>query len=538
MSKSVIFHDDARNRVLAGVNTLANAVKVTLGPRGRNVIIERGFGAPQVANSGVIVAKEIVVDDPFENMGAQMVREVASRTSDVAGDGTTTATTLAQAMVFEGMKHVTAGMNPMDIKRGIDLAVKALVDEIKRSAQPCATSKEIAQVAAISANNDMSIGSLIAEAMDKVGKDGAVTVEDGSGLASELEVVEGLKFDRGYLSPYFINTAEKRAAILEDAYVLVCDRKISGIHELLSLLEAVVKQGKSLLVIAEDLEGEALATLVVNSIRGVFKVCAVRAPGFGDKRKAMLQDIALLTGATVIAEEMGTTLERATLEQLGRARRVEVEKDDTTIVGGQGDPARIAERVAALRKEIDETKVQYDKDQLADRLAKLSGGVAVIKVGAATESEMKERKIRVEDALHATRAAVQEGIIPGGGVALIRARSALAALHGTNHDQDAGISIVRRAIEEPLRQIVANAGGDPSVILHRVEEGDGSFGYNAANETFGDMLQMGIIDPAKVTRSALQNAASIAGLILTTDCMIAQPPKPAMAGSPMNEMAY
>jgi chaperonin GroEL len=537
VAKSVIFRDDARSRVLAGVNTLANAVKVTLGPRGRNVIIERGTGAPLVANSGVIVAKEIVVDDPFENMGAQLVREVASRTSDVAGDGTTTATTLAQSMVYEGMKHVAAGMNPMDIKRGIDLAVTALVGELRRAAKPCASTTEIAQVAAISANNDKSIGELIAKAMEKVGKDGAVTVEDGSGLASELEVVEGLQFDRGYLSPYFVNAAEKRAAILDDAYVLVCARKVSAVQELVPLLEAVLKESKALLVIADEIEGEALATLVVNSIRGVFKTCAVRAPGFRDKRKAMLEDIALLTGATVISEETGTSLERATPAVLGRARRVEVGKDSTTIVGGAGDSARIAERIAALRRELDETKAQYDKDQLSERLAKLSGGVAVIKVGAATEAEMKERKIRVEDALHATRAAVEEGIVPGGGVALIRARGVLDGLHGESRDQDAGIAIVRRAVEEPLRQIVANAGADPSVILHRVEAGAGSFGYNAANETYGDLLQMGIIDPAKVTRSALQNAASIAGLILTTDCMIAHLPKPAAAAA-MTEMTY
>jgi chaperonin GroEL len=531
-----MFHEGARGKVLAGVNTLANAVKVTLGPRGRNVIIERGFGAPLVANSGVIVAKEIVVEDPFENMGAQMVREVASRTSDVAGDGTTTATTLAQAMVQEGMKHVTAGMNPMDIKRGVDLATGAVVAELKRLAKPCGTTREIAQVAAISANNDASVGTLIAAAMDKVGKDGAVTVEDGSGLSSELETVEGLQFDRGYLSPYFINDAERRAVVLDDPFLLVCDKKISGIREFLPLLELVVKQDKPLLIIAEDIDGDALATLVVNAVRGAFKVCAVKAPGFGDHRKALLQDIGIVTGATVVTDEAGMSLERITLEHLGRARRVEVDKDDTTIVGGHGNPHAIAERVAGLRKEIEAARNDFDRKQLNERLAKLSGGVAVIKVGGATETEMKERTIRIQDALHATRAAVEEGIIPGGGVALIRARTALDALHGANTDQDAGVAIVRRALEEPLRQIVTNAGADPSVIVHQVENGTGGYGYNAASETFGDMVEMGVIDPAKVTRSALQNAASIAGLILTTDCVIAKP-KPAHADAePVSEL--
>ena len=541
MAKTVIFHEDARKKVLAGVNILADAVKVTLGPRGRNVIIERDFGPPLLANSGVIVAKEVEIADHYENMGAQMVREVASRTSDVAGDGTTTATTLAQAIVLEGMKHVTAGINPMDIKRGIELAVDALVAELKRLARPCSSSKEVAQVASISANSDLSVGKLISEAMEKVGKDGAVTVEDGSGLASELEVVEGMQFDRGYLSPYFVNNAEKRAVVLENAFLLVCDKKISGIRELLPLLELIVKQDKPLLIIAEDMDGEALATLVVNSVRGALKVCAVKGPGFGDRRKAMLEDIAVITGATVIAEEAGTSLEHITIEQLGKARRIEVSKDATTIVGGNGDTAGITAHIAGIRKDIELVKSDYDKEKLVERLAKLSGGVAVIKVGAATEMEMKERKVRVEDALHATRAAVEEGIVPGGGVALLHVRHVLKALHGNNVDQNAGISIVQRALEEPLRQIVINAGVDPSVVVNRVLEGSDNFGYNAANETFGDMFEMGIIDPAKVTRSALQNAASIAGLILTTDCMICKAPKPPMAAasaSGMNSMMY
>ncbi len=538
-NKTVLFHEDARRKVLAGVNILADAVKVTLGPRGRNVIIERNFGPPLLANSGVVVAKEASITDPFENMGAQMVREVASRTSDVAGDGTTTATTLAQAIVREGMKHVTAGMNPMDLKRGIDLAVDLCVAEIKRLARPCSSGKEIAQVASISANSDLSVGKLISEAMARVGNEGAVTVEDGSGLASELEVVEGMQFDRGYLSPYFVNNAEKRAVVLENAFLLVCDKKISGIRELLPLLELIVKHDKPLLIITEDLDGEALATLVVNSVRGALKVCAVKGPGFGDRRKALLEDIAAITGATVLSEETGGSLEHVTLEQLGKARRIEVNKDTTTIVGGSGVPSRVGAQIAGIRKDLETVKSDYEREKLNERLAKLSGGVAVIKVGAANEMEMKERKVRVEDALHATRAAVEEGIIPGGGVALIRARKALDTLHGANVDQDAGISIVRRALEEPLRQIVINAGIDPSVVVDRVTEGDQDFGYNAANDTFGDMFESGIIDPAKVTRSALQNAASIAGLILTTDCMIAQAPNPAPPAAPgMNDMMY
>jgi chaperonin GroEL len=528
-AKSILFHDAARQKVIAGVNMLANAVKVTLGPRGRNVILDRGEREPLVASSGVVVAKEIVLQDPFENMGAQMVREVASRTSDVAGDGTTTATTLAQAIVQEGMKYVTAGMNPMDLKRGIDVGVAAVVAHLKKIAKPCTTSKEISQVGALSANSDASVGELIAQAMEKVGKEGAITVEDGSGLASELEVVEGMQFDRGYLSSYFINNSEKHAAVLEESYLLLCEKKIGSIQELIPVLELVVKEGKPLLIVAEDLEGEALATLVVNSIRGIFKTCAVKAPGFGDRRKAMLEDIAVLTGATVVAEETGLKLDHVKLEHLGFARRIEIDKDNTTIIGGAGQAERIASRVAMLRKEIEAAKSDYDRENLETRLSKLSGGVAVIKVGAATETEMKERKVRVEDALHATRAAVEEGIVPGGGVALIRARAALDELKGANLEQNAGIQIVRRALEEPLRQIVANAGVDASVVLHKVEEGSGSFGYNAADGSFGDLLEMGIIDPAKVTRSAIQNAASIAGLMLTMDCMIAQEPDKGVA---------
>ena len=535
-SPTVIFHDNARNKMIAGVNTLADAVKITLGPRGRNVFIEREFGPPLVANSGVIVAKEVRVADPYENMGAQMVREVASRTSDVAGDGTTTATTLAQAIVREGMKHVTAGINPMDIKRGIDAAVAAVVHEIKRLALPCDSGREIAQVAAISANSDWSVGQLIADAMAKVGKDGAVTVEDGSGFESVLSVVDGMQFDRGYLSPFFINNTEKRAVTLEEALVLIYDKKISSIRELLPLLELVVKQNKPLLVIAEDIDGEALATLVVNSVRGALKVCAVKGPGFGERRKSLLQDIAVLTGASVIAEETGESLETVTLEQLGRAHRIDVDKESTIIVGGNGDPKRIADHIAAIRNEIDSAKSDHEREQLRARAAKLCGGVAVIKVGAATETEMKERKVRLEDALHATRAAVAEGIIPGGGVALLRARNVLADLHGLNADQDAGIHIVYRALEEPLRQIVLNAGLDPSLVLTRVVSGDARFGFNAANESYGDMLEMGIIDPAKVTRCALQNAASIAGLILTTDCMIRHSSKPPADAQGLGEM--
>ena len=523
-AKELVFRDAARKRIVAGVNTLANAVKITLGPRARSVMIERGFGAPTVGNSGVVVAKAIELEDRFENMGVQMVREAATKTSETAGDGTTTAMLLAQAIVREGMKFVAAGMNPMDLKRGIDRAVIAVVAELKRLAKPCATTQEIAHVGAVSASSDMSVGRLIADAMEKVGREGAITVEDGSGLQSELEVVEGMQFDRGYLSAYFINNVEKQAVVLEDPYLLLVDGKISSNQELLPVLEAVAKSTKPLLVIAEDTEGEALATLVVNSMRGILKACAVKAPGFGDRRKAMLEDLGVLTGGTVISREAGLQLEKATLTELGRAQRIEVGKDETTIIGGAGDPALVAARAAQIRKQIEETTSSYDKEKLEERAAKLAGGVAVIKVGAATETEMKERKVRVEDALHATRAAVEEGIVPGGGVALIRARMALKELHGDNLDQDCGIRIVGRALEAPLRQIVANGGEEPSVILHRVDEGTGNFGYNAATREFGDLIQMGVIDPAKVTRSALQNAASVAGLILTTDCMVAEAP--------------
>jgi chaperonin GroEL len=521
-AKQVIFHEDAHAKIVRGMTVLANAVKVTLGPKARTVMLERAYGAPTIINSGVVVAKEIELKDRFENMGAQMVREVAAKTSEVAGDGTTTAMVLAQAIVLEGMKYVAAGMNPMDLKRGIDKATEAVVAELKRLAQPCSGRNEITQVAAISANSDSSIGEMIANAMEKVGKDGVITVEDGRGLASELELVEGMQFDRGFLSPYFINVADKQRCVLEDVYVLLCDKKISAIHDLLPLLEKVAKAAKPLLVVAEDVEGESLAMLVVNSLRGVLKTCAVKAPGFGDRRKAMLEDIAVLTGARVVAEELGLTLERAGLDHLGRARRIEVDKDNTTIIGGMGEPSAIDARIAAIRREIEQATSDYDREKLQERAAKLSGGVALVKVGAATETEMKERKSRVEDALHATHAAIEEGVLPGGGVALLRARQAISAFVGDNPDQNAGIKIVLRALEEPLRQIVANAGEEPSVILNRVLEGAGNFGYNAATSVFGDMVAMGVLDPCKVTRSALQNAASIAGLLLTTDCMVAE----------------
>jgi chaperonin GroEL len=521
-AKQVIFHEDAHAKIVRGMTVLANAVKVTLGPKARTVMLERAYGAPTIINSGVVVAKEIELKDRFENMGAQMVREVAAKTSEVAGDGTTTAMVLAQAIVLEGMKYVAAGMNPMDLKRGIDKATEAVVAELKRLAQPCSGRNEITQVAAISANSDSSIGEMIANAMEKVGKDGVITVEDGRGLASELELVEGMQFDRGFLSPYFINVADKQRCVLEDVYVLLCDKKISAIHDLLPLLEKVAKAAKPLLIVAEDVEGESLAMLVVNSLRGVLKTCAVKAPGFGDRRKAMLEDIAVLTGARVVAEELGLTLERAGLDHLGRARRIEVDKDNTTIIGGMGEPGAIDARIAAIRREIEQATSDYDREKLQERAAKLSGGVALVKVGAATETEMKERKSRVEDALHATHAAIEEGVLPGGGVALLRARQAISALVGDNPDQNAGIKIVLRALEEPLRQIVANAGEEPSVILNRVLEGAGNFGYNAATSVFGDMVAMGVLDPCKVTRSALQNAASIAGLLLTTDCMVAE----------------
>lgn len=529
-AKDVRFGDSARHRLVAGVNILANAVKVTLGPKGRNVVLDRSFGAPTVTKDGVSVAKEIELKDKFENMGAQMVKEVASKTSDVAGDGTTTATVLAQAIVNEGMKYVAAGMNPMDLKRGIDKAVHAVVEELKKLSKPCTTSKEIAQVGAISANADQSIGQIIADAMDKVGKEGVITVEDGSGLENELEVVEGMQFDRGYLSPYFINNADKQMAVLEDPYILLHDKKISSIRDLLPILEQVAKAGKPLLVIAEDVEGEALATLVVNNIRGILKTCAVKAPGFGDRRKAMLEDMAILTGGTVISEEVGLTLEKATLNDLGRAKRVEVGKENTTIIDGAGSPDAIKARIAQINKQIEEATSDYDKEKLQERKAKLAGGVAVIKVGAATEVEMKEKKARVEDALHATRAAVEEGVVPGGGVALLRARAAVGDLKGDNHDQDAGIKIVLRALEQPLREIVANAGEEPSVIVRKVMEGKGNYGYNAQTGEYGDMMEMGVLDPTKVTRTALQNAASVAGLILTTDCMVSELPEDKKGG--------
>ena len=521
-AKLVLFGDDARAKIVNGVNVLANAVKVTLGPKGRNVVLERSFGAPTVTKDGVSVAKEIELKDKFENMGAQLVKEVASRTSDNAGDGTTTATVLAQAIVREGFKYVAAGFNPTDLKRGIDKAVSAIVTEIKNISKPTTTSKEIAQVGSISANSDTDIGTIIADAMDKVGKEGVITVEDGKSLNNELEVVEGMQFDRGYLSPYFINNPDKQIAVLDSPFVLLHDKKISNIRDLLPVLEQVAKAGRPLLIIAEDIEGEALATLVVNNIRGILKTVAVKAPGFGDRRKAMLEDIAILTGGTVIAEEVGLTLEKATLQDLGQAKRIEVGKEETTIIDGAGTEDAITARVANINTQIDAATSDYDREKLQERKAKLAGGVALIKVGAATEVEMKEKKARVEDALHATRAAVEEGIVAGGGVALLRARSCIKDLKGDNADQDAGIKIVLRAIEEPLRQIVQNAGDEPSVVVAKVLEGKGNFGYNAANGTYGDLVELGVLDPAKVTRSALQNAASVAGLILTTDALVAE----------------
>jgi chaperonin GroEL len=521
-AKEVLFHENARHKILAGVNVLANAVKATLGPKGRNVVLERSFGAPTVTKDGVSVAKEIELKDKFENMGAQMVKEVASKTSDVAGDGTTTATVLAQAIFREGIKYVAAGMNPMDLKRGIDKAVGATVEELKKISKPCTTSKEIAQVGSISANADSDIGKIIADAMDKVGKEGVITVEDGKGLNNELEVVEGMQFDRGYLSPYFINSAEKQGCILENPYILLHDKKISSIRDLLPILEQVAKAGRPLLIVAEEVEGEALATLVVNTLRGILKTCAVKAPGFGDRRKAMLEDIAILTGGQVIAEEVGLTLEKTTLKDLGQAKRVEVAKEETTIIDGAGDGKAIEARVKNIRTQIEEATSDYDKEKLQERVAKLAGGVAVIKVGAATEVEMKEKKARVEDALHATRAAVEEGIVSGGGVALIRARAALDKLKGDNEDQNAGIKIVQRALEEPLRAIVSNAGAEPSVVLNKVTEGKGNYGFNAQTEQYGDLVEMGVVDPTKVTRTALQNAASVAGLLITTEAMVAE----------------
>ncbi|HSC80739.1 MAG TPA: chaperonin GroEL [Chitinolyticbacter sp.] len=532
-AKEVKFGDSARAKMVNGVNILADAVKVTLGPKGRNVVLERSFGAPTITKDGVSVAKEIELKDKFENMGAQLVKEVASKTSDIAGDGTTTATVLAQGIVNEGLKYVAAGFNPTDLKRGIDKAVIALVAELKKIAKPTTTSKEIAQVGSISANSDEAVGAKIAEAMDKVGKEGVITIEDGSGLEDELAVVEGMQFDRGYLSPYFINNPDKQIALLDNPYVLLFDKKISNIRDLLPVLEQVAKSGRPLLIIAEDVDGEALATLVVNNIRGILKTVAVKAPGFGDRRKAMLEDIAILTGGTVIAEEVGLTLEKATLDLLGQAKRIEVAKENTTIIDGHGQEETIKGRVATIRRQIEEATSDYDKEKLQERVAKLAGGVAVIKVGAATEVEMKEKKARVEDALHATRAAVEEGIVAGGGVALLRARANLGELKGSNADQDAGIKIVLKAIEAPLRQIVANAGDEPSVVVNKVVEGTGNYGYNAATGEYGDLVEIGVLDPAKVTRSALQHAASVAGLLLTTDAMVAELPKddaPAMPG--------
>ncbi|ARP85476.1 chaperonin GroEL [Bordetella genomosp. 9] len=531
-AKDVKFHDTARARVVKGVNILADAVKVTLGPKGRNVLLERSFGAPVITKDGVSVAKEIELKDKFENMGAQIVKQVASKTADVAGDGTTTATVLAQAIVQEGMKYVASGMNPMDLKRGIDQAVTAVVEALRKQSKAISTSKEIAQVAALSANADEAIGKIIADAMEKVGKEGVITVEDGKSLENELDVVEGMQFDRGYLSPYFINDPEKQVATLDDPLVLLHDKKISNVRDLLPVLEASAKAGKPLLIVAEDVEGEALATLVVNAMRGVLKVVAVKAPGFGDRRKAMLEDIAILTGATVISEETGKQLEKATLEDLGSAKRVEVQKENTIIIGGAGEQSRIDARVKSIQKQIEQATSDYDREKLQERVAKLAGGVAVIKVGAATEVEMKEKKDRVDDALHATRAAVEEGIVPGGGIALLRARAAIGELKGANADQDAGIRIVLRALEAPLRAIVANAGEEPSVVVAKVLEGSGNFGYNAATGEYGDLLEAGVVDPTKVTRTALQNASSIAGLILTTDATVAELPKEEKAAAP------
>ncbi|MEM5386471.1 chaperonin GroEL [Paraburkholderia phymatum] len=524
-AKDVVFGDSARAKMVEGVNILANAVKVTLGPKGRNVVLERSFGGPTVTKDGVSVAKEIELKDKLQNMGAQMVKEVASKTSDNAGDGTTTATVLAQSIVREGMKYVASGMNPMDLKRGIDKAVAAAIEELRKISKPCTTNKEIAQVGAISANSDTSIGDRIAEAMDKVGKEGVITVEDGKSLQDELDVVEGMQFDRGYLSPYFINNPDKQVAVLENPFVLLHDKKVSNIRDLLPVLEQVAKAGRPLLIIAEDVEGEALATLVVNNIRGILKTVAVKAPGFGDRRKAMLEDIAILTGGQVIAEETGLSLEKATLQELGQAKRIEVGKENTTIIDGAGEAASIEARVKQVRTQIEEATSDYDREKLQERVAKLAGGVAVIKVGAATEVEMKEKKARVEDALHATRAAVEEGIVAGGGVALIRARSAIAGVKGDNADQDAGIKIVLRAMEEPLRQIVTNGGEEASVVVAAVSAGKGNYGYNAATGEYGDLVEAGVVDPTKVTRTALQNAASVAGLLLTTDAAVCELPK-------------
>ncbi len=535
-AKEVKFSDEARQRMFAGVNILANAVKVTLGPKGRNVILDKSFGAPTVTKDGVSVAKEIELDDKFENMGAQMVKEVASQTSDVAGDGTTTATVLAQSILKVGLKAVAAGMNPMDLKRGIDKATTAIVTELEKLSKPCEDNKAIAQVGAISANADEAIGEIIANAMGKVGKEGVITVEEGSGLENELDIVEGMQFDRGYLSPYFINTAESQSVELENPYILLFDKKISNIRDMLPLLESVAKAGRPLLIIAEDVEGEALATLVVNNIRGIVKVAAVKAPGFGDRRKAMLQDVSVLVGGQVISEEVGLSLEKASLDDLGDAKKVQITKENTTIIDGAGNTKEIQSRVEQIQREIEDSSSDYDREKLQERVAKLSGGVAVIKVGAATEIEMKEKKARVEDALHATRAAVEEGVVPGGGVAYIRANAVLTDLTGANDDQKVGINILSRALEEPLRQIVVNAGEDGSVILNKISEGEGDYGYDAATGKFGALIPLGIIDPTKVARAALQNAASIAGLLLTTEAMVADAPQDDVAGPPMPDM--
>lgn len=531
-AKEVRFSDDARHKMFAGVNILANAVRVTLGPKGRNVVLDKSYGAPTVTKDGVSVAKEIELENKFENMGAQMIKEVASHTSDVAGDGTTTATVLAQAVLREGLKAVAAGMNPMDLKRGIDKATIAIVDELEKLSKPCEDHKAIAQVGSISANSDTEIGEIISEAMQKVGKEGVITVEEGSGLANELDVVEGMQFDRGYLSPYFINNQQSQSVELEDPYVLLHDKKVSNIRDLLPLLEAVAKSGRPLLIVAEDVEGEALATLVINNIRGIVKVAAVKAPGFGDRRKAMLQDLAVVTGGQVVSEEVGLSLEKISLDDLGEAKKIQITKENTTIIDGAGSAEEIKGRVDQINAEIEESSSDYDKEKLQERVAKLSGGVAVVKVGAASEIEMKEKKARVEDALHATRAAVEEGVVAGGGVALIRARSAISKLKGDNDDQNVGINILRRAVEEPLRQIVRNAGGDPSVVLNAVVKGRGDYGYNAATDEYGDMIKMGILDPTKVVRYALQNASSVSGLLLTTEVMVAEAPKEDGPGMP------
>ena len=537
-AKDIRFGEDSRAKMMRGVNILADAVKITLGPKGRNVVVDKAFGAPTVTKDGVSVAKEIELDDKFENMGAQMVKEVATKTSDDAGDGTTTATVLAQSMLREGLKAVAAGMNPMDLKRGVDKAVTVVVEALKAQSTPCTDSSAIAQVGAISANSDTEIGEIIASAMDKVGKEGVITVEDATGLANELDVVEGMQFDRGYLSPYFINNQQTMGVDLEEPYILLHDKKVSNVRDMLPVLEGVAKSGRSLLIVAEDVEGEALATLVVNTIRGIVKVAAVKAPGFGDRRKAMLEDIAVLTGGTVISEEVGLSLEKATLEELGSAKKLNITKENTTIIDGAGDHGAIESRIGQIRAQIEESTSDYDREKLQERVAKLAGGVAVIKVGAATEVEMKEKKARVEDALHATRAAVEEGVVPGGGVALVRTLAALAKLKGDNEDQNVGISITRRALEEPLRQIVANSGEEGSVVLNKVREGKGNYGYDAAAGEYTDMIEAGILDPTKVVRAALQNAASIAGLMITTEAMIAELPKdePPMGGGDMGGM--